>query len=63
MSTRAGARSIGTPAGRAYFQADDDGVVWVWTAKARLGGWRLERFGSKLDSAWITAWREACYPT
>jgi hypothetical protein len=52
MSTR----SLNTTAGRFYFQADAAGVVWVHTKAHNYGGWRLDRFGTKLGAAWMRAW-------
>lgn len=50
-------RSAKTILGNTYFELTD-GVVWVWTAKARAGGWKIERYGdgATLNIAWIRDW-------
>lgn len=62
MSSSTPTRSLNTTEGRFYFQADPStGMVMVHTPAMNLGGWKVERFGSRLNSAWMRAWLEACF--
>ena len=49
-------RYADTPLGSLSFQQDADGVVWVSSRTALLGGWTVDRFGGRLNAAGIRQW-------
>lgn len=53
----AAARRVKTILGSTSFQLDN-GIVWVYTNTAKVGGWKVERYGDKvtLNIAWIREW-------